>query len=214
MCQVPYGLVARRVELAGGGGADVDHLGCRHGPGDIAVVLARDRDDPVPGVGVASELGEHLVPRHPDGDREPELVLHAARYLIRHEHRVAPEEMQGARQVDPGLVEPERLHEVGVLVVDHSGEARVALVGGVVRRHDDELRALLPGLPYRLRRLHAASLGLSRLGEDDPVSALRVAGDGHRPSAQARVEVLRDGCVESVHVDMHDHALAHGAPPH
>ena len=30
----------------------------------------------------------------------------------------------------------------------------------------------------------------------------------------AAVEVLRDGCVESVHVDMHDHALAHAAPPH
>ena len=45
------------------------------------------------------------------------------------------------------LVEAGGLDEVCVAVVDHARQTRVALVGGVVGRHDDEVRALLLGLP-------------------------------------------------------------------
>ncbi len=210
MCEVPYCLVSGRVEPAHGGRAHVDHLGCEHGPRDVAEVVARYGDDAVARVGVAPELGEDLVPRDADGNGEPELGLHALRYLPRHEHGVAPEQRQGSRDVDPRLVEAEGLDEVCVAVVDHARQTRVALVGGVVGRHDDEVRALLLGLPDSLGRLHAAGLRLPGLREDDSVPALGVARHRHGLAPQPRVEVLGDARVEGVHVDMHDDPVAHG----
>ena len=210
MRQVSYGLVSCGMELSHRCGTDVDHLRHRHGPREVPIVVPRDGDDPVARIIVAAELGEDLVPGDADGHGEPELGLHSLRYLPRHEHRVASEQRKRSGHVDPRLVQAEGLNPVRVIVVDHARELRVSLVRRVVRRHDDKAGAFPPRLPYGLGCLHASSLGLARLREDDAVPLFRIARDRDRLAAQRRIEVLRDRCVESIHVYVHDDAIAHG----
>ena len=210
MCQVPYGLVSGGMELPHRCGTDVDHLRCRHRPCEIPVVVPRNSDDSVTRICVAAKLGEHLVPGNADRDREPELGFHSLRYLPRHEHGIASEQRKRSSHIDPRLVQAEGLNPIRVIVVDHARELRVPLVRRVVRRHNNEIGAFLPRLPYGLGCLHASSLGLVRLREYDAVSLFRVACDRDRLAAQRRIEVLRNRRIEGVHVYVHDDAIAHG----
>ena len=210
MCQVPYGLVSGGMELSHRCGTDVDHLRCRHGPCEIPVVVPRDSDDSVARIVVAAELGEDLVPGDADGHGKPELGLHSLRYLPRHEHGIASEQRKRSSHIDPRLVQAEGLNPVCVIVVDHARELRVPLVRRVVRRHNNEIGTLLPRLPYGLGCLHANSLGLARLREDDAIPLFRVACDRDRLATQRWIEVLCNRRIEGVHVYVHDDAIAHG----
>ena len=122
VCQVPYGLVSGGMKLPHRCGTDVDHLRCRHGPCESPVVISCDGDDPVARIGVAAELGEHLVPGNADRNREPEFGFHALGYLLGNEHRVASEQRERSRYVDPRFVQAEGLNPVCVIVVDHACE--------------------------------------------------------------------------------------------
>ena len=193
--------------LRGRRAAHVQKVARRRGPHEVAVVLRRDVREGVRLAEVAAELREYLVPRDADGHRAAQLRLDAAADLGRRAHRVPAQKRQRPREVEPALVEAERLHQVGVVVVDAPRQARIALVHVVARRHHDEPRALRARLPQRLARLHAGGLRLRALREHDAVARLLVAAHHQRPPAQLRALGLLHARVERVHVGMEDHAV-------
>ena len=91
-----------------------------------------------------------------------------------------------ARHVKEGLVDTILLDGVRVLLqdLDHR-PARVA-VERVVRRDDDELRALPPRVHDGLAGLNMIFLRRNRLREDDPVALTLVAA--HRTRNRAEIE--------------------------
>ena len=91
-----------------------------------------------------------------------------------------------ARHIEEGLVDAVLLDGVGVLLqdLDHR-PARVA-VERVVRRDDDELRALPPRIYDGLTGLNMIFLRRNRLREDDPVTLTLVAT--HRTRNRAEIE--------------------------
>ena len=91
-----------------------------------------------------------------------------------------------ARHVEEGLVDAVLLDDVCVLLenLDHR-PARVA-VERVVRRDDDELRALPPRVHDGLAGLNMIFLRRNRLREDDPVALTLVAA--HRTRNRAEIE--------------------------
>lgn len=91
-----------------------------------------------------------------------------------------------ARHIEEGLVDAVLLDGVRVLLqdLDHR-PARVA-VERVVRRDDDELRALPPCIHDGLTGLNMIFLRRNRLREDDPVTLTLVAA--HRTRNRAEIE--------------------------
>ena len=201
----------RRVQLGARGGADVQELAHRSFPHPASVVLRRDERDGVGFAEVAAELREYLVPRHADGHRAAQLGLDAAADLGGRARRVTAQKRQRAGEVEPRLIEAERLHEVGVLVVDAPRHGRVRLVHLVAWRHHHEPRALRARLPQRLARLDARRFRLRALRQHDAVAQLLVPAHHERHAPQLRPLGLLDARVERVHVGMEDHPALAGA---
>lgn len=91
-----------------------------------------------------------------------------------------------ARHIEEGLVDAVLLDGVRVLLqdLDHR-PARVA-VERVVRRDDDELRALPPRVHDRLAGLNMIFLRRNRLRKNDPVALTLIAA--HRTRNRAEIE--------------------------
>ena len=89
------------------------------------------------------------------------------------------EEVDGVRDIEVRLVDAEGFDKVCVLEIDGVDLLVELMVQAVVRRHTDEVRALLLRLEDGLRRLYPEGLCLLVLRHDNAVSALRVSGDRH-----------------------------------
>lgn len=76
----------------------------------------------------------------------------------------------------------------------------------VARFDEDQVRALTPGGHRRHRRPDAELSGFVARGRDD--AALAGSTDGDRLATKLRIVPLLDGCVERIHVDVDDLALA------
>ena len=114
--------------------------------------------------------------------------------------RVRAEEMEGAGDVQPALVDAEGLHQVGVLLVDLVDPAGEVPVLAVVGREKNQLGALFSGLPDGLGSLDSEGFGRLVLGQDDAVAALRVSAHRHRQVAQLRVVQQLHRGVEAVQI--------------
>lgn len=207
--ELAYRVDARGVQLALRGGPYVEQVAHRGLPYDLAVVLPRYHRDGIGLLVVAAELGEDLVPRHPDRHADAELGDHALAYLAGYLGGGEPEAPAGARDVEPSLVGSEGLYAVGVIVVDLPGSPRHVHVEPVVRGHDDEAGACLPRLPQRHRGLDAGALGYEVLREHDAVARLLVAADDHGLAAQLGPCLALDLRVAAVYVAVQDVAVWH-----
>ena len=198
---------ARRVQLGARGRPHVQKVAHRRVPDEPPVVLRRDGGDRVGLAQVAAEFREHLVPRHADGHRAAQLRFDAPADLGRHAQGVAARKRKRPGEVEPALVEAERLHEVGVLAVDAPRQLRVAPVHVVARRHRHEPRALRARLPQRLARFHAGLLRTRALREHDAMARLLAPAHHERHAAQLGPLGLLDARIERVHVRMEDRAM-------
>ena len=162
---------------------------------------------------IGAELRKDLVPRDANARREAELVLHALRYLPRDEQGTPARKLRRMRDVQPGLIQAKGLHEVRVLIVQLSGQARIPLVEPVARRHHDGIGAGPARLPQRRAGLHASALCRIACGEHDAVAVLLVAANNDGKAAQLGPLGHFDRCVEAVHVDVKHYPIGvHGAP--
>lgn len=129
-------------------------------------------------------LGNQLVDRHADGEREAQLLAGlAADPLGDVEGR--PEESLGAAQVEKGVAPPARLDDRGIALENSGQGAGGAGVQLRVRREQDQVGAELAGPSHQHPPRHARGLGLG--GEREhrgPVGAGRCHGE--RAAAERR----------------------------
>ena len=115
------------------------------------------------------------------------------------------EEPAAAGHVEEGLVDRDRLDQVGEAPVDGEQLLLDRLVGGHVDGQEDALGAAPQGLRHGHRRAHAAGARLIRGGADD-AAALGPAADDDRPPPQLGAARLLHRGEEGVHVDQQDGA--------
>ena len=180
--------------------AHVQQVGHRQGPHQPLVIVPADPGGGVRLFIVAAQLGKNLVEGDAHRDGQTELLAHPAADLVGQGHRVPPEQVEGARHVQPALVDAEGLHQIGVVLVhtvDLLGKLPVhAVVGG----KEHQVGTLPLGLPDGLRRLDLKFFGRLVFGQDDAVAALRVAAHRHRQMAQLRVVQKLHRCVKAVQI--------------
>ena len=195
------GIDANAPQLGGRRRSDIEQILHRQRIDDLTVVIGHDACDSVRLFVIRAQLCGDLVVCHANADRDPQLKLHALADLLRNLHRRA-EQLPAPRNIQPRLIQAERLDEVGVgieYLPQHDADPHIF---GVIRRHDDKLRAGLFRLPYCLPRLHAALLGRIARGQHDPVPLLLITANGDRPATQLRCALLLYGCVKGVGVHM------------
>lgn len=91
-----------------------------------------------------------------------------------------------ARHIEEGLVDAVLLDGVGVLLQDLDHRPARVTVERVVRRNDDELRALPPRVHDGLAGLNMIFLRRNRLRKDDPVALTLVAA--HRTRNRTKIQ--------------------------
>jgi hypothetical protein len=151
------------------------------------------------------DLGEVLGARHPDRDRQPELVAHAPAHGLR-DDRGGAKQMLGPGHVGESLVDRDALDQRRVVVEDADrgvAEARIVLV---VAGNEDELRAKLLRLPAGHAAAHAEGLGLVRCRE------YHAAADRDRLAAQMRIEELLHRGIEGIEIGMQDRRVHRRTP--
>ena len=122
-----------------------------------------------------------------------------------------PNRQAGVGKVNPRLVQPEGFHAVGILLVYPAHALAETDVERVVRRHADQVRALLPRLPDGLSGLHAGLPGQLVFGEHDAVTFLYAAAHRYGAMADGRRVQAFDAGVKRVGVAMKNHPF-HGRP--
>ena len=178
--QIADGAYAIFLEHLVGRTADKQEVRDRKGPDLGRYVRPGDDRGGVGFFHVAAQLGKDLVEgdAHRDGeallpaDHRPELVCNIP--------CVTAEEVHGAGDVQPALVDAEGLYQIGIALingVDPSGDPAVLLmVGG----KENEAGTLFPGLPDGLRRFDLEAFGRFVFCQDNAVPALRISAYGHR----------------------------------
>ena len=184
----------------------VEQRAHRQRPDDPAEVFAGDDGGGVGLFVVAAELGERLVEADPHRHGEPQLLPHGPADLVG-DLRPRPEEVLAARHVKPRLVDAERLDLVGVALVDLVDQPGVFDVLPPVGRHEGEAGAFALCLPDRLGGGHAEFFGPLVFGEDDAVTAFRVAAHRHRHLFQLGAQERLHRGVKGVAVAVQDHAV-------
>ncbi len=187
----------------------------RQGPDQVPPAV---RGDDGGGVGlfvVAAQLGEDLVEADPHGEGQAELPADPVPDAVGDGLRVAAEEMGGAGDVQPALIDTEGLHQIGVLLIDGVDLFGILPVEVVVGRQEHQIRVLLLGLPDGLRRPDAEAFCRFVLGQNDAVAGGGVAAHrrGHVP--QVRMAQQLHGGVKAVQVTVQNDAVLrlHGIHP-
>ena len=184
---------------------------------------------------VGGHLREQLVTRDADVHRKAELLPDPLLQLPGQQHRPVldftlprgvdlrrqPDRIEGpdavrecARHIEEGLVDAVLLDGVRVLLQDFDHRPARVTVERVVRRDDDELRALPPRIHDGLAGLNMIFLRRNRLREDDPVALTLVAAHRarNRTKIQRAAEMVNpiarlpaEKC--RIHIDMKDNPL-------
>ena len=170
------------VELGGRHAADSPEPLHRQGMEERQLALRRDDQQAVRLRHCARDLGQELRPRHPDRDREPDLLEDVSPQSLR-DLGGRPSEALEPANVEERLVDREALDERRRRL-EHL-EHRLARVGvrGHSRCHDDRVRAEPSGPPPAHGRADPVRLGLVARREDDPAprrSPGGLAGAGRR----------------------------------
>ena len=182
----------------------------RQGPDDLLPVFPGNDSGGIRLFIVAAQLGKYLVKAHPYGQGKAQFLPNPVAQGVRQSRGVAAEEVQGAGDIQPALVDAEGLHQVGVLLVDGVDLLGDLPVQGVMGRQQHQARALPPGLPDGLRRLDAVFLGGFIFCQDDAVAGGGVSTDrrGHAPQVRAAPQL--HGGVKAVQIAVQDDAV-HGS---
>jgi hypothetical protein len=190
-------------ELFGRDRADAPQAADRQRVQEVALAV-RGYDEQAVRLGdAAGDLGEELRPRHPDRDRQADLLGDLAAQARGDVHRRAGDPAQAA-DVEERLVDGQALDQ-RCRVPEHR-EHGLARRG--VRRHprldDDGPRAHAAGQPAAHRGADAVRLGLVAGREHD------ARADDDRPASQPGVVTLFDRRVERVQVGVQDRRLGGG----
>ena len=142
-----------------------------------------------------------LGPRHPDRDRQPELVPNAAPDFSGNLGRWT-EEMLRSGNVGKSLVDGDPLDEGREVTQHRDGGVAEPLIVLEMAADKDELRAKLAGSTSRHSASDAEGLGFVRCREDNP------AADRNGLAAERGIEQLLDRGIEGVEVRMEDGGLS------
>ena len=179
---------------------DEDERRHRQRVNDAFDVLSHDDRRGVRFLVVGPQFREHFAERNAHRNGDVQFLLDARSQVVRQLFRRHLEEVDGVRDIEVRLVHAEGFDKVCILEIDGVDLLVKLMVQTVVRRHADEVRALLFRLPDGLGRLYAERLRLLVLGHDDAVAALRVSGDRHGHFPKLRSQGLFDGRKEVVTV--------------
>ena len=122
-----------------------------------------------------------------------------------------PNRQAGAAQVDPCLIQPEGFDAIGVFLIDPAHALAETDIEPVIRRHADQIRALLPRLPDGLPGLYAELLCNLVFGQHDAVAFLHAAAHRHGALTDGRRVQAFDAGIERIGVAMKNHPF-HGRP--
>ncbi|MPN22784.1 hypothetical protein SDC9_170168 [bioreactor metagenome] len=104
---------------------------------------------------IAAQLCKHLVKADPHGHRQSQLLFHSGADLIRHGPPVSAQQVEGPGHIQPALVHTERLHQIGVLLINGVDPVGIFPVQVVMGRQQHQSGAFFPRLPDGFRRDHA-----------------------------------------------------------
>ena len=153
---------------------------------------------------VRGELGDELAIRHPGRGGQPGFGADAGADLLGDGARAA-QAMAVLADVEIGLVEAQRLDQVGVIGKDGADLVADRLVGVEARLDEDEVGAAPPRGDRRHRGPHPEHPRFVTRRGNHPAMP---AADRDRAPAQRRVVALFDAGVKRIHVDVDDLALA------
>ena len=161
---------------------------------------------------VAAQFGEYLVEGHPHRNSQPKAASNLAAQPVRQGGSVAAENVEASSHVQPAFVYAERFHQIGVFLIKFVDFPGKIPVNPVVGGEEDQIRALLSGLPDGLRRFDVKGFGRFVFGQNDAVTAGRVAAYGYRFVPQFRVGQQFYRGVKAVQVAMENDALHRFSP--
>ncbi len=164
---------------------------------EVQLLLRRHEEQAIRLRDAARDLRQELRPSDADGDRQPDLVPHAASKRARDLERRADAALHPAH-VEEGLVDRQRLDDRRRVLENAEDGLRRLRVGLEARRHDDRLRAELSRAALAHRGAHAERLRLVARGEHD------AHPDDHRLRLEARLVPLLDRGEERVQVGVQD----------
>ncbi len=150
-------------------------------------------------VQIGGDLGQRLVVGEPDRGGDPDLGLDAPDQPDERARRARPVQPLGAREIEEGLVDRERLDQRRGLQHQRPNLAADAGVFCHVGADHHRVGAGLEGLEHRHRRTHAIGPRDVAGGRDH---APFRPSDDHRLFGQGRVVALLHRGVEGVAVDM------------
>ncbi|MNN17025.1 hypothetical protein D3C81_1301920 [compost metagenome] len=171
-------------------------------------LVRSDDEQPVGLFPVTGDLGQKLVRRHACRHGDVQLIGDPAPDVLGNS-RCTASEMRAVRHIEVGLVERERLDDLGVIAknrVDFPGRFSIGIHAWL---DDGQVGAQLQGMPRGHRRTHPVRPRLVIAGRDHPASVRRAA---HRQwlAGQTRVVTHLNGGVETVTIDVDDLSLSHG----
>ena len=195
-------------QLAPGRRSDIEQVGGRQWPDLRPEIVARDHRRRIRLLHIAAELGKNLVETDANRSSQPQFVADPAADFI---GDLLPGQplAASAADVEPGLVEPERLDLVGVVAVDGAHLVRKMQVKLEIWPHNRQVRTFSPGLPERFPGDDAEGLGRIVLGQHDAVAQLRIAANNDRNPAECRVVQAFDRRIEIIQIGMQNHAVSH-----
>ena len=189
-----------------GGGADGKKLPDRQGPKQGAEVFACNLGRRVRLFIFRAHFGENLVEGNAGGEGQTEFLLDRETNGVGN-LAAAAEQLLAGGNVEPGFIDAERLHQIGIAAVDLIDFSGVMTVFLHVRRHQHQPGTFAFGLPEGLGGDDAVFFGWLVFGEDNAVAAVRITADGHRYIAQFRALQKLDGCKKTVHIAVQNDAV-------
>ena len=120
--------------------------------------------------------------------------------------RGATGKVRAVADIQIGLIQRQRLNQLGVIAKDGVNLPGGRLVSVHPRFDDQQIRTQLERLPRRHGRAHPVAARLVIAGGDHP-AAIRRTAHGQRLALQARVVTHLDGGVETVAIHMDDFSL-------
>lgn len=193
-------------QLLAGRLADAEELARRQRPQKLAEVFPRDLGGGVGLLVLAAHLGKGLVEGNAGRKRHSQLFPDCAADGVS-DLPSAAEQLLAGRDVEPRLIDAERLDHVGKALIDFVDQTAVIAVFFHVRTHEHQLGTFFLRLPDGLRRYHSVLLGQLIFGQNDAVTAVGIAADGHGLVLEVRTLKQLYRSVEAVHVTVQYDAL-------
>ena len=205
--KLTYGAYAQPVQSFGGVSAHIEQVLHLKGKDDVPIIFAGNNGGGVGFFIVTAQLCKNFVEADPHRNGEPRFVINPFPYHIRKGLAVGGKKVKAVCYIQPAFVNAERLHKVGVIVVDAVDDFAEIFVAFPLRRKNYKVGTEFFCRLYGLCGFYAVSFCRLVFGKNNAVAVFAASAhrDGFVP--QFGIWQQRNGCVKTVAVAVENYAV-------